>query len=114
MNLIKQTIKKSLALIGIGVYRVERDRPDVPRAHIVRYSPLEYNTKEAGEEVYSDSKRVRKYIDSKRLRFYEELATLTYEKRVDCDDKHIADVGCGTSHLLLAIKRRFHPSSIVL
>jgi trans-aconitate methyltransferase len=54
------------------------------------------NTREAYETVYGSDRLVAEYLSDERVEFYEELA----EKLSQLEPRSIADVGCGTGHLL--------------
>lgn len=52
------------------------------------------------------------YLSPDRLRFIEEVVELLCERGIDYNGKRIADVGCGTGHLLRCIHDDFNPLSL--
>ena len=68
---------------------------------------MEKNDLNAFQTMYANPKYVKLYLDPQRLSFYEHLAD-TIAKFVDFShaDLTYLDVGCGTGHLMDAIRRR--------
>jgi 2-polyprenyl-3-methyl-5-hydroxy-6-metoxy-1,4-benzoquinol methylase len=75
-------------------------------------SAIDHNSQAKMNEFYSDSKYVEAYIDAPRLRFFQEVVDVLRSKGIDYNDRHIADVGCGTGHLLLSIANVSTPASL--
>lgn len=75
-------------------------------------SATEHNSKEKVDEWYSNPQVWGAYLTPDALNFYDETVQLGYEKGIAYNGKHIADVGCGTGHLLLSIDSHFSPSSL--
>jgi len=75
-------------------------------------SPIQHNSREKMDELYSDIEFIKYYISPDRQKFYREVINVLAEKDVDYSGKDIADIGCGTGHLLLAIRNGFSPSSL--
>src|SRR5919202_2268721 len=91
-------------------------KPEWSAAHYAKAtiikSAIEHNSKEKVDEWYSNPQVWGAYLTEDALNFYDALVNLGYEKGIVYNGKNIADVGCGTGHLLLSIARRFSPSSL--
>ncbi|PZV15266.1 MAG: hypothetical protein DCF20_10805 [Pseudanabaena sp.] len=113
MNAIKKLAKKALAMFGIGIYRLESSQPltAVAQGFIIT-SPIEANTEESDDKYYSDPEIVKAYLEPERLEFYEYVVNFLHENGVDFNGKTVADLGCGTGHLLLNIHKKFTPKSL--
>lgn len=65
------------------------------------------NNKEVFEQMYSDPQLLRHYLVNERLEFYNQVS-----QKVDANfdgnkrDATCVDVGCGTGHLLLALRKQ--------
>lgn len=105
--IVKRTICRLLSLLGIGVYRL---LPGVLPFEVG--DPIRFNTQERADQLWSNDEIVKFYLSPARLKFYDDLVNLTREKGIDCNGKHIADVGCGTGHILFSISKTFHPLSM--
>lgn len=104
---IKEIIEKLLSYVGIGIYRLN---PSPEGANFT--STMHHNSKERLNELFSDTKIVKKYLKPARFRFYNNVVDLLFENGIDANGKHIADVGCGTGHLLQLVCSKFEPLSI--
>lgn len=94
---MKLIIKKTLSIFGVGIHRL----PKKPNAQgLPIRDPISHNTLERLNEFYSDPKIVRKYISPERVAFYHSIIRLCSNKGMTFTKKSIADVGCGTGHLL--------------
>ncbi len=76
-------------------------------------STLEHNSKQGMDAFYSDPKLVKNYLEPSRIRFYLKILEILKNDKIDLNGKSIADVGCGTGHLLSYIIREFKPSQTV-
>ncbi len=81
--------------------------------HYDSCSPIACNTQTAFNQFFRDRNRLKKYLSPTRLRFYNDICSLLPERGIQYNNKRIADVGCGTGHLLLAIKERYPLTSLV-
>jgi 2-polyprenyl-3-methyl-5-hydroxy-6-metoxy-1,4-benzoquinol methylase len=75
-------------------------------------SPLEWNSLETANRIYSNREVIKKYLDDSRLDYYKKVASFLPKRGMKYDDLQIADVGCGTGHLLLFIAQDYSPRSL--
>jgi len=68
---------------------------------------IEHNSKDQMDKFYSDDELMTSYFDRERIDFYKEIVNLVKAKNVFSKEQSIADVGCGTGHLLEYLKREF-------
>jgi 2-polyprenyl-3-methyl-5-hydroxy-6-metoxy-1,4-benzoquinol methylase len=101
-----QSIKGFLTLFGLEVHRLPRING------VVVQSAIEYNSKESGEKWYSTTKSWKDYLYKYGgNEYYSALLHLLKEKGINCNGKHVADMGCGTGHLLLKIHKNYDPAT---
>jgi len=106
---MKEAVVRLFSLFGVGLYRLSSG----PGAHSFAIrSAIAHNTKERLDEFYADPEAVKAYLSSERLKFYERIVSLLPERGIDYNNKRVADVGCGTGHLLRCIQDRFSPLSL--
>lgn len=84
----KEPIRRQLAKRGI--YRLQTGPADYPTQN---------NSRGAVDAFFSDPERVSDYLTSDRIAFYDEVAELL-RARISVEGRDVADVGCGTGHLL--------------
>ena len=110
VDILKKIVKKTLSFLGIGVYRLSSTPKKLPTAQgLVILSPIHHNTKERLDEYYSSPEVVDAYLSTERQKFYVDVAHFLVEMGIKYDGKMIADVGCGTGHLLRHIHDTFKP-----
>ena len=85
---VKEPIRRQLAKRGI--YRLETGPADYPTSN---------NSRDAVDAFFSDPNRVSEYLTNDRIAFYDEVAELV-RARIAVAGRDVADVGCGTGHLL--------------
>ena len=109
--LIKKIIEKILSMLGIGIYRISIDKSKEPEEVIAQglpvKDPISHNTRERMNIYYSNPKIVKEYLSPERIAFYHNLIKLCIDKGIMFSQKNIADVGCGTGHLLKFISEKF-------
>lgn len=112
VRLLKRMVVKLLSLFGIGIYRL----PPVPSKPAFDpnsiASAIDFNSQRNADELWSNPEVVTFYLSAERENFYDELITLLLRNGVDCNDKDVADIGCGLGDVLLRISRSFQPRSL--
>lgn len=98
-------------MVGLGVYRLNPPQNHNGKAtrKVVVSSPLHFNSKEGLEEFYSDREAVESYLDPG---FYDRILDLLAGYGVDYEQRLVADVGCGTGGLLIALRQRSQTGSL--
>lgn len=76
------------------------------------YTPIEHNSIERINEFYADPELRTQQVTAGRLALYQEILDRILNSEIDWSEADVCDVGCGTGHLLLAIKERFAPRSL--
>jgi len=72
------------------------------------HSGAEFNSPGYISKLYEDEDVLRVYLDSERIKFYENVVCLLHKKLISADwAGKVADVGCGSGHLLLSMQRQF-------
>lgn len=84
----KEPIRRQLAKRGI--YRLQTGPADYPTRN---------NSRDAVDAFFSDPNQVDAYLTEDRIAFYDEVAELL-RRRIAVKGRDVADVGCGTGHLL--------------
>jgi len=84
----REPIRRQLAKRGI--YRLQTGPPDYPTRN---------NSREAVDAFFSDAGQVTDYLTADRIAFYDEVVELL-RARISVEGRDVADVGCGTGHLL--------------
>jgi len=95
---------------NIRSYLNQTDVQQAPKTKV--YSTMEWNSQETANKIYSDREIINQYLDDSRLGFYKKVAAFLPEQGVNYDGSRIADVGCGTGHLLLYISQDYSPTSL--
>jgi O-antigen/teichoic acid export membrane protein/SAM-dependent methyltransferase len=101
-----------LRLSVVMVPGLSRLKSQLNAQGLVIKSPIDHNSQQRLNEFYSNPKFVEAYLNPTRLKFYGEVIELLYDKGIDYNGKHIADIGCGTGHLLLTIRDDYCPLSL--
>lgn len=112
--MIRWTVKKLLSSLGFGIYRLNSTFGSFgsdAQAKGIK-SAIDHNTSERMNEFYSSPKLVEAYLAPDRLKFYEEAIHLLQDRGVDYNGKKVADIGCGTGHLLLYVSNMSDPASL--
>jgi SAM-dependent methyltransferase len=114
---LKRVIHRVLRFFGVGIHRIHHRESQAksidfsPRPEIGG-TPIEFNIQENVNRQYADKERMEAYLDPGRLQFYDKLAEFVVSTGVDCNDRDVVDVGCGTGHFLNALSARFRPRSV--
>lgn len=91
---MKELLKKIFALLGLEIRRIPKPINDAQDA-------VEYNLQENCDAFYADPSLVKKYISRTRLESYRLIAQTAFQHLGHRPDMAMADIGCGTGHLLL-------------
>jgi|SRR5688572_4394486 len=68
--------------------------------------PVRHNSQESMDKFYKKEGLLTEYIDNARIAFYKEVVELIKSKIKFSENQTIADVGCGTGHLLYYLKEQ--------
>lgn len=101
-NILKQ-IHNFFLLFGIDIKLVKNS---------TIISALQHNTKESMHAFYADPQKIKEYLGTERKEFYNSIIIFLKKKNYDLSMKEIADIGCGTGHLLLYISNEFLPLTL--
>lgn len=107
---MEQLIKRAFAVFGIGIYRLNCARTAAQPG--IGDSAVDENTHDRLNARWADDEFVEAYLSPRRLLFYEEVVRLLLAKGTDYNGKRIADVGCGTGHLLRHMHANYNPWSL--
>lgn len=115
--MIGNMVKKMLSRFGLEVRRLNPAVPSSANAHANAQgmpiaSAIDHNTRARMNEFYSDPKYVEAYLEPSRLEFFHEVVELLPVKGIDYNGRHIADVGCGTGHVLQYVADISTPASL--
>jgi len=107
---MKELIRKVFSVFGVGVYRLHPEKNGHPKQppKCVVASPLYHNSRQGLDEFYSDVQTAESYLD---FNFYDRLVDFLQDNGVNWTGKHVADIGCGTGRLLMAIHKK-DPASV--
>lgn len=94
---IESIVKKIFSLFGMEIRWIS---PRCSAAHIIIKDPVQQNSLETLNDFYSDPKIVKEYLEPERIAFYHETINIIRNHGIKLKHKHVADVGCGTGHLL--------------
>lgn len=106
MKILKPVKKIILGIIEKSGYTVSKKRK-VDEKWINVSNAIEHNSKDHMDKFYSDEELLWNYFDRERIEFYKEIVDLVKEKDIFLKEQSIADVGCGTGHLLQYLKKEF-------
>jgi len=108
---MKELIQRAFSIFGLGIYRLPAGQNGLcPQPlKLVISSPLEHNSKEGLNAFYSDQETAESYLD---VEFFERLVAFLDDQGIGYDDKSVADIGCGTGHLLKFIQDKYRPVSL--
>jgi len=98
---IKRGLKEMLGKFGYKI--IKENGPDSKKWTHVGH-PIQHNSQETMNDFYKKEGLLTEYIDSERIEFYKEVVALIKRKIKFSESQTIADVGCGTGHLLYYLK----------
>lgn len=116
-SLVKAPIMKFFAVFGVGIYRLPpagtpKKAIDFSPRPGIGATPIDFNLKDNVDRQYSDRDRMEAYLSPDRLAAYDDLARFPQSKGIDCNGKHVADVGCGSGHFLFSLSKVCRPASM--
>src|SRR5262245_5060137 len=94
MSILTRTINNCFKLFGFEIIKYEKEK-----AWKVENAIL-HNSLEKMNEFYSQENFLDTYIGSDKIEFYKEVLKLLKSNKIDLSGLTVADVGCGTGHLL--------------
>lgn len=99
---VESIVKEMFSLVGM----------DIRWTPVIIDNPTSFNTSEAYDEFFSIGKNVKNYLGHGRLLFYEECVNILTNADIKLHEKKIADVGCGTGHLLKILSKQANGSDL--
>lgn len=75
-------------------------------------SAVAFNSRESMDSFFGDPGVVEMYLSPERRKFFTLVIGLLSSRGIEANGKRIADVGCGTGHLLEEVKRVFLSASL--
>jgi len=100
---IKKGLKGLIERFGYKV--IKKNEPDSQKWTQVA-NPIQHNSQENMNNFYKKEGLLTEYIDHGRIEFYKEVVGLIKEKIKFSENQTVADVGCGTGHLLYHLKEQ--------
>jgi SAM-dependent methyltransferase len=110
----KQIIKKFASFFGVGVYRLSPSRPDTRNqaASWPVLSPLHHNSQERMNEYWSTPAVLEHFSTTEQQKFFKDVIEILQQRGITYNGKRVGDIGCGTGHLLLAIRQSYTPAAL--
>jgi 2-polyprenyl-3-methyl-5-hydroxy-6-metoxy-1,4-benzoquinol methylase len=90
-------------LLGINISFVKKSNNNGASA-------LEHNSQTKMNDFFSNPQTIKEYLEPARLQFYRDIVQLFDDEKIEVNGKTLADVGCGTGHLLKYINNKMTPS----
>lgn len=98
MSKIESIGKKIFSLLGLEI-RWSSPKDHAAQGLIIK-DPIQQNSLETLNDFYSDPKIVKEYLEPDRIAFYHEVISILRNHGIKFEQKQVADIGCGTGHLL--------------
>ncbi len=109
---MKFLIKSIFNLFGLKVVRL--NPPKEESYTLTVNDPIEFNQKENLKSLYKDENNLNfHHFSEERNNFYKEILSCISAKNILLSNKNIADIGCGTGHLLFNIAKSYNPGNLV-
>jgi len=106
---IESIVKKIFSLFGMEIRWIS---PRCSAAHIIIKDPVQQNSLETLNDFYSNPEIVKEYLEPDRIAFYHEVISILRNHGIKFERKQLADVGCGTGHLLKFISETENVASL--
>jgi len=104
MTLLKKTVQGFFNSLG---YTIVKNSKQERKKWIDVHDAIGHNSRENMNEFFKDENLLTDYINEDRISFYKDVAFQLSNARIDLDQQHVVDVGCGTGHLLHYISEAF-------
>ncbi|HET6227685.1 MAG TPA: class I SAM-dependent methyltransferase [Bacteroidia bacterium] len=98
---IKRSLKNLMDKLGYEI--IKKNEHDSKKWTHVEH-PVQHNSQRSMDNFYKKEGLLTEYINNDRIEFYKEVAGLIKEKIKFSEGQTVADVGCGTGHLLYYLK----------
>ena len=108
---IESIVKKIFSSLGMEIRWISTKYPNVQGLPI--HDPISHNSLKNMNEFYSNPKNIKKYLEPERIAFYHEIIKILYDKEIIFNQKNIADIGCGTGHLLKFLSEKTDVANLV-
>ena len=103
MNFLKKAV---LRFINSRGYKIIKNS-ELDMKWIDVHDAIGHNSIEKMNEFYKEENLLTSYINNDRIFFYKVVASHLSDAGIQLDQQHVADVGCGTGHLLHYISETF-------
>ena len=106
--MFRSILKKFLAQNGYEIRRIHQE-PAYKKVDSV----INYNSGNSMDLIYADPEYYKEYVNPTTTKFFEDLINKSIERKIDFNNKKIADIGCGIGLLFKEVqKRRFSNISL--
>ena len=103
MKKFLKRIHNLFLLLGINISFVKKTNNE-------GVTSLEHNSQAKMNDFFSNPNMLKEYLEPSRLQFYDNIVQLLYDEGINLNGRSLADVGCGTGHLLKYINNKMTPS----
>ena len=108
---VKRIFRGFFELFGLQVSRITTPQGGARYFNTGALTPLQENSRELYDRFYRDSEALTEYYTEDRLTFYSAVSDETQKMGVLLKNKDILDLGCGTGHMLSALRGWSQPRS---
>lgn len=110
MSKMESIVKKIFSLLGL---EIRWSSPNHPAQGLLIKDPIQQNSLEILNKFYSNPKIVKEYLNPERITFYHEIINILCDKGIIFNQKNVADIGCGTGHLLKFLREKNDVANLV-
>ncbi len=110
MSKMESIVKKIFSLLGL---EIRWSSPKHPAQGLLIKDPIQQNSLEILNKFYSNPKIVKEYLNPERITFYHEIINILCDKGIIFNQKNVADIGCGTGHLLKFLREKNDVANLV-
>lgn len=97
---ILKSIHNFFLIFGINISFAKKNNNEI--------QALKHNSAEGMNKYYSDPVAMKNFLDPSRKKFYMEIIGIFKSNNIELTNKSVADVGCGTGHLLFFLSNEFN------